>query len=120
MKIKNIFFGLCASMMVASEISAMQLVTKRVPKSMHRVNTMGPMLQKRSMNGSEVLGALMMLPGICIIFGIHLLAGCAIVGAVGGGALFVVGSSIVMVVDYKAMMRNRKAAYEYINQLDEC
>ena len=65
MKCKNIFFGLCASMVIASEISAMQLVTKRVPKSMHQINIMGPMLQKRKYYeeaGGIVAGAMMILP----------------------------------------------------------
>ncbi len=51
---KNIFFGLCASMMIASEISAMQLVRRRIPKTMYRVNSMSPLVQKRGSFGALI------------------------------------------------------------------
>ncbi len=65
MKYKNIFFGLCALMVIASEMCAMQLVTRRVPKSMHQINIMNSMLQKRKYYeeaGEIVAGAMMILP----------------------------------------------------------
>ena len=64
MKYKNIIFGLSASMLFASEISAMQLAANRASKSMYRVNTIGPVMQKRKFNeaGEIVAGAMMILP----------------------------------------------------------
>jgi hypothetical protein len=53
MKYKNIFFGLCASMIIASEISAMQLVTRRVPKSKHRINSINSMMRKNFCCGGD-------------------------------------------------------------------
>jgi hypothetical protein len=50
-------------MVIASEISAMQLVTRRVPKSMHRVNVMSPMMQKRNFELDPGLAAVIWIMG---------------------------------------------------------
>jgi hypothetical protein len=63
MKCKNIFFVTCASIIIISKISAMQLGTQRVIKSMHRIYRMGPMLQKRNFNIDPDLVAFLWIVG---------------------------------------------------------
>jgi hypothetical protein len=50
---RNIFFGLCTSMVIASELSAMQLVTKRASRPLCRVNSAIFLIQKRNFNDEK-------------------------------------------------------------------
>lgn len=85
---KNIIFGLCASMIVVSEICAMQLVTRRIPKSMHHVNIMNSMVQKRKYTeaGEIVAAAMFILPLGYLIGQAATVMGCVVIGGVCEGS----------------------------------
>ena len=85
MKGKNILFGLYALIIIASEISAMQLVTRRIPKSMHHVKMISPMKQKRKYYetaGEIVAAAMFILPLGYLVGQAATVMGCYIVGNV--------------------------------------
>ena len=68
MKCKNIFFVLCGSMMFVSATCAMQLMARRVPKSMSYIKIMSPMVQKRNFSLDPDLAAVIyIVGGIAII-----------------------------------------------------
>ncbi len=115
---KTIFFGLCVSMIIASEVSAMQLVTKRMPKSVHRVNVTSPMIQKRNFDeaGEIVAAAMFILPLGYALGQVATVAGCYIIG----GACKGVHKTYKYVRDPKAF-RAEKLYYDIAEiGSDEC
>jgi hypothetical protein len=70
-------------MVITSEISAMQLVTRRVPKSMHRVHSINSMMQKRNFGeGGVILAMVLGYYGGQAVAGI----GCVVIGGVCEGS----------------------------------
>lgn len=88
MKYKNLFFILFISMISVLEISAMQLVVRRVPKSIHRINAMHPIVQKRNYaeSGEIIAGAMMILPLAYLMGQAVPVVGCLMLSAVCEGS----------------------------------
>lgn len=116
MKFKNIFFVICASMIFVSEISAMQLVVRRVPRAMHRVNN--PVLYKRYLDSPSVADAMEHIIELSIFagkFGIALtiLGGCCAIPVMTGWLVFGKTGDVIKDMVWQD-------AFTYVNQDDEC
>ncbi|HSC25214.1 MAG TPA: hypothetical protein VLB80_03305 [Candidatus Babeliales bacterium] len=120
MKSRNIVSVLCASIVYVSNTCPMLIpAVKRIPRSLY-LNTSSPVIQKRSIDCTQILQGLVELPIACVFLGVPALAGCAIVGLVGvtiGEVTLVIAGRVAEIIVHSL---NRKSAYKYVNAVDAC